>query len=227
MRSKNKIVGILGGIGPESTGRFYLSLINKLKENKQIKSNEDFPQIIINSIPAAELIYAEASDRDLQQYILGLKELEKFDVNFIVMVCNTIHLFYERLQKKIGIPIVNLREEVRRYLLKKKIKSAIVLGTPMTIRNGLYKFTGIKYIDPDETEINLMAKSIFDFNKGFERDKQHQLLKSITDKYLSRGVDIIILGCTELALILEKENIPKINTLDVLLETTVKQLTIF
>ena len=93
-------IGVLGGVGPEATGEFYNKLIRRLQEKGSIKSNRDFPQIIINSIPAPELIYDKISDEELQPYIKGLKELDKFGVDFIIMICNTIHLYYDKLQKE-------------------------------------------------------------------------------------------------------------------------------
>ena len=98
----NRKIGILGGIGPEATGEFYLNLVSKFQKEGLIKSNKDFPPIIVNSIPAPELIYEEVSDKDLEPYIMGLKELEKFGADFIVMACNTIYLFYDNfLRRKI------------------------------------------------------------------------------------------------------------------------------
>jgi aspartate racemase len=112
-------IGVLGGIGPEATGEFYSKLIAKLQEKGLIKSNKDFPQIVINSIPAPELIYDEISDEELKVYIDGLKELDEFGVDFIVMVCNTIHLYYDKLQREVKTPILNLREEMKEFLRKR------------------------------------------------------------------------------------------------------------
>jgi len=223
--SMNRKIGILGGIGPEATGEFYLNLVSKFQKEGLIKSNKDFPPIIVNSIPAPELIYEEVSDKDLEPYIMGLKELEKFGADFIVMACNTIYLFYERLQKEIKVPILDLRKEMKQFLTKKNIKSVTVLGTPMTIKKELYKFENIKYFDLDKDELKLLTEAIFNFNKGFEKNKQIQTVKNIAKKYLDKGAELLILGCTELALMLKDENIPKINTMDVLVEAIL--LTIF
>lgn len=214
-------IGILGGIGPEATGEFYLKLIKRLQERRLIKNNMDFSQIIINSIPAPELIYEKMSEKDLEPYIIGLKELESFNVDFIVMVCNTIYLFYERLQKGVRVPIVDLRKELKNFLVKKNIKTAIVLSTPMAIKMGLYKFEGINSIDLDDKEMKLLTEAVFNFNKGFEKDKQIQIVRNIAKKYLSEGNKFIILGCTEIALMLKDEDIPKISTMDVLVESTI------
>ena len=216
-------IGVLGGIGPEATGEFYNKLIKRLQESGLIKSNRDFPQIVINSIPAPELIYDKISDEELQPYIGGLKELDKFGVDFIVMVCNTIHLYYDKLQREINTPILDLREELGRLLQRKKIKSALIIGTPSTIKQGLYRFKSIKSFEPNEKELKQLANAIFNFNKGIEKQNQIQGVKKICEKYLSKGAGTIILGCTEFAVMLGGEDLPKINTIDALAEATTRK----
>jgi len=223
MKDKNKIIGILGGIGPEATGNFYLSLISLFQKRGLINSNTDFPQIIINSIPAPELIYEKISNKDLELYIKGLKELEKFGVDSIAIICNTIHLFYQKLQNKIKTPIIDLRKEIKNFLIEKNVKTITVLGTPITIKKGLYRFESFKYLDLNEEDVKSLAEGIFNFNKGFEKNKQKRTIQNIAKKYLKNGAEIIILGCTELELMLKGVNIPKINTMDILLETIIKR----
>lgn len=219
-------IGILGGIGPEATGDFYNKLILELQKKGLIKSNRDFPQIIINSIPAPELIYDKISNEELQPYINGLKELDKFEVDFIVMVCNTIHLYYDELQKEINTPILNLKEELRELLIRNKIKSTFIIGTPNTIKRGLYKFEDIKSFEPDEKEIEQLTDSIFNFNKGVDKQKQIKKVRTICHKYLNLGAETIILGCTEFAVMLGEESFPKINTIDVLVEAVIRRFSL-
>ena len=217
-------IGVLGGIGPEATAEFYSKLIKKLQENKLIKSNKDYPQIIINSIPAPELIYERISKEDLKPYIRGLKELDEFNLNFIIIVCNTIHLYYDLLQKEIKTEIIDLRKELKLYVKKKKIKSVFILGTPNTIKQGLYKFKEIKTFQPNKKETKDLTRIIFNFNKGYKKEKQIEKTKLICNKYLEKGAETIILGCTEFAVMLDKENIPKINTIDILVYSIVERI---
>lgn len=221
---KNKIVGILGGIGPETTGRFYLRLISALQKNGLIGSNTDFPQIIINSIPAKELIHAKIIDRDLELYMKGLKELDRFGVDFIVMACNTIHLFHERLQSEIKTPILDIRKALREFLMRKKVRSVAVLGTPMTIKQGLYRFNDFEYFDLTKNNIKLITDAVFNFNKGFKKEQQKKIIENIAKTCLDKGAEIIVLGCTELSLMLENIDIPKIDTMDILLAATIKNI---
>ncbi len=216
-------IGVLGGIGPEATGEFYCKLIKKMQERDLIRNNTDFPQIIINSIPAPELIYDYISDEDLKPYIKGLKELDRFEVDFIVMICNTIYLYYHRLQKEIKTPILDLRQELQNTLHIKRIKSVLILGTPNTIKQGLYRFKGIKSFEPNKKEIRQLTKAIFNFNKGLNKKEQIKIVKEICNKYLSKGADTVILGCTEFAVMLKDYNIPKIDTIDILVEATIKE----
>ena len=203
----------MGGICPEATSEFYGKLIKKLQKKRLIKRNSDYPQIIINSIPAPELVFDKISNADLKQYADGLSLLDKTGVDFIVMVCNTIHLYYERLQKEINTPILDLRKEVKRTLINGTGK-VLVLGTPATIKYGLYEFQDIEYFKLTKKELDQISDSILRFNCGDYSDEPTK----ISRKYIRRGARVI-LACTELALMLEK--IPNINTVDVLVDATI------
>jgi len=68
----------------------------------------------------------------------------------------------------------------------------------------------------------MLSKAIFNFNKGFNKMEQGKIVKDIAKNCLKRGADFILLGCTEVALMLKNENIPKINTMEILEESTIK-----
>ncbi|MBC8500686.1 MAG: aspartate/glutamate racemase family protein [Nanoarchaeota archaeon] len=216
-------IGVLGGIGPEATGEFYNKLITELQVRELINNNQDFPQIIINSIPAPELIGNKISEKDLENYISGLRELHNFEVDFIVMVCNTIHLFHDKFQKRINTTILDLKEEIKKFLIKNNIQKVLVIGTPLTIKGGLYEFQEISSFKPNEKELETLSKAIFNFNKGFKKEEQIKITKKICEKYLEKGAKKIILGCTEFAVMLGKKNLPNINTIDLLVDATIKK----
>ncbi|MBI2541458.1 aspartate/glutamate racemase family protein [Candidatus Woesearchaeota archaeon] len=219
----NRKIGVLGGIGPEATGEFYNKLIGRLQEKRLIKTNGDFPQIVINSIPAPELIHDTISDEELHPYMQGLKELDKFGVDFIVMVCNTIHLYYEKLQNEIKTPILDLRQELKNTLKQSGIKSNLIIGTPNTIKQGLYRCEGVNSFEPTEKEMRQLSEAIFNFNRGIDKQKQIDKVRKICQKYLDMKAEAVVLGCTEFAVMLDNENFPKINTIDVLAEAAIKK----
>ncbi len=218
-------IGILGGIGPEATGEFYNKLIFELQKKGLIKNNSDFPQIIINSISAPELIHDKHGDEDLRHYLEGLKELEMHDPDFIVMICNTIHFFYERLQKEVKTPIIDLRKDVQEHLKNNKVKTMIVLGSPISIKGGLYRFENINYVEISDDDTEKLSESVYNFNKGFQRDRQIDKVREISRKYFEKESNsLIILGCTELALMLKDESFPKINPMDILLDSAIRRI---
>ena len=210
-------IGVLGGIGPESTAEFYRKLIAEL-QRIGIRDNTDFPQIIINSIPAPEIIDHHAAREELSHYLNGLKELDSFGVDFIVMVCNTIHIYYDFLQSSINTKIIDLRNAVLRNFDGNGIKSVLVLGTRGTIESKLYEFDGIDTKIPDDSELNEISKIITSFNQGLRPDKDR--LIEICDRHTA---DRVLLGCTEIALMLDDAE-KKINTMDILVEAVINSI---
>lgn len=218
----NLKIGILGGIGPEASAEFYHRLIKKLQGTGLIKGNKDFPQIIINSIPAPELVGDKISFSQLAPYKDGLRELDEFGVDLIVMVCNTIYLYYDGLQKITRVPILNLKLEVKRKIENGKFRKLALIGTPKTMKSRLYRFNGIKYAPLSDKETRQISAAIFKYNKGEDKAKQRQIVEQIARRCIGHGADAILLACTETAIMLEKADIPKIDTIDVLVESVVE-----
>ena len=199
--SKLKI-GILGGIGPEATGNLYLHIIRSLQEKKLINSNSDFPQIVVNSIPAPELVKDTVGEEDLVMYLDGLRELDSLNLDFILMCCNTIHLHFDKLQKNIKTPIIDLRKLVIEKLNKLNINSVTVLGTKTTISLGLYDSNEFKFIDVINEDLDKLIKTIIKFNNGIDKEDQILVTEGIVKKYSLKS-DIVVLGCTEFAAMLK------------------------
>lgn len=217
-------IGLLGGIGPEATGVFYLKLIERFQKEGMISSNKDFPQILINSIPAPELIHEEISDEELLPYIEGLRELEALQVDFIVMVCNTIHNYHNVLQNKIKTPILDLRLEFGAFVLREGISSMVLLGTPSTVKGDLLRVDGINQYKLNVEEMAVLSGAIHNFNSGIDKEKQSAIVEAMARKYLNQGAETVVLCCTEISLMLKNAKIKKIDTMDVLIEAIIKRL---
>jgi aspartate racemase len=157
----NQKIGILGGIGPQATGYFYSNLITKLKDSGKIRSNADFPNIIINSINAPELTGADISIQQLQPYIDGIKELAVHKPDYILMVCNTIHVYRDLMIQESGYAnILSIREIVGKYLEKYSEQKFCVLGSISTIKSGLFSFENIDFIKPDTEQLEKLGNII-------------------------------------------------------------------
>jgi aspartate racemase len=216
-------IGVLGGIGPEATGIFYLKLIAALQRDGAITRNQDFPRIVINSIPAPELVHDTASERDLLQYIEGIEMLDAENPSFIVMVCNTIHLYHDMLQSHSKAPILDLRLAVHEKLQEDGIACAGLLGTHLTIAKGLYHFPDISIITPSAAELDSLMQHVICYNRGEEKEMHVTATRDSVQRLMGRGAQRVILGCTEFAAMLQDTSLQKIDTIDVLADATTKR----
>lgn len=216
----NQKIGILGGIGPQATGYFYSSLITKLKNSRKIKSNGDFPNIIINSINAPELTGADISIQQLQPYIDGIKELAIHKPDYILMVCNTIHLYRDILIRESGYAnILSLREIVKNLLKNYPNQKFCILGTQSSITSGLYVFDNIEYINPNKEQLSSIENIIEDFNKTGEIEYNLSSILEIIDDLKAKGVNRFLTACTELSELLNYDTGTEyISTLDIMVD---------
>lgn len=224
LKNRKIKVGILGGIGPEATADFYFRFIKSLQEDGKIKQNKEYPQILINSIPAKELILDSIDESDLSDYINGLKELDSFKPDFIVMICNTIYLFKDKLQKKIKSPILDIRKIVEDYLKNKDIGPFLVLGSKGTVKKGLYDFKNIKCHIPNDAELEAISKIIIEYNIGIKSSKQIKIIRGICDKYLNKGVKRVLMGCTEIENLMKNEKIEKVGVMDIFIDSIINKI---
>lgn len=221
MKSNNIKIGVLGGIGPEATSYFYKKLIEQIQSVLHPKRNTDFPQIIINSIPASELIYSKKiSDEELSVYKKGIEDLNKHKPDFIVMVCNTIHLFYDDLQKVSNAKVINMREVILKRIADSGCGSVCILGTPSTISNNLYYAPGKKYLNLTKKQSSLITKIIENYNLGKKVNEQRQIFNKLLNNVRGK-CDLMVLSCTELALLNENRDKKIMNSLDIMVEETI------
>ncbi len=218
-----KTIGLLGGIGPESTGYFYLKLINQFVRTYNPKQNTEYPHILINSIPAPELTLQEGTKEVLAPYIQGLKVLENAGVDVIGIICNTAYVYFDALQKEISVPIINIRSEVEKKLKDLNIQSITALATPYTLASGLYHFEGFKNIGIDADDVKKLAKAISNYNLGLNKEDQKRIVHSLINTYAKQS-DIIILGCSEVALMAEGVHVITINPMDMLIEVLLEKV---
>ena len=216
----NLRIGVLGGIGPEATIEFLDKLYTRLQQTGLIRSNTDYPYVVTHLISAPELV-GKITPKLLEPYKTGLRAIDNSTVDTIVMVCNTIHLYRDELQKEVKAPIFDLRQKIREKLVRDGIKKVAVLGTPSTIKDGLYRFDDIDYVDLSEQETDGLSSAIFKYNKGEDKKSQEKFVESTARECLGKDAEKIILGCTEIAVMLKDADIPKIDTIDVLVDETI------
>jgi aspartate racemase len=226
-----KTVGIIGGLGPETTAEFYLDIIFSTYK----KSKEQRPSILISSVPLPYQIEADLIERNEggERYIPYLtkeaKRLEKAGADFLVMPCNSLHVFIEEIRKSVSIPVLSIIEETVKYVKDKDYKKVGIISTSATIENKLYenafKDATIDYVTPDDFQQAKMGKIILNLVTGQQRNEDRKEIIKIIDTFDTKEVDCVALACTDLQLLIPKhESLKVFDTMKVLADATVREL---
>ena len=230
-RINMKTVGIIGGLGPEATTKFYLEVISGCTKSNQ----RDHPSILIYSVPLPlklekECILDAQNEEKCIPYLLNAaKILEKGGADFIVMPCNSLHLFIEEIRRAVKIPVLSIVEETIKHLNNNKIKAVGVLATSITINNGLYQnqleANGIKNINPDELYQTELSKIIYKLVIDDYTEADKDMFNDISGNLIRKGAKSIILACTDLQLLSPfNDKVKFIDTMQVLVDTTIREL---
>lgn len=221
---KNKAIEILGGMGPEASVYMYKTLTELSCRVFGARNNNDFPEIIINSIPVPDFI---SDDKNKAEALMMLKkrtsDFEEAKTLCISIACNTAHVLLSELRKATKIPFVSMIEEVGNVALNKGYKRVGIIASPSTLRFGLYqrefKKHGIEAIIPVGQETSLIESIIRNVIAGKILRADTEQLQTISDKFRRRGAECIVLGCTEIPLVFPKRNILPIIDSTVILST--------
>jgi len=228
MKKKN-IIGVIGGMGPYASAFFYKLLIKKSTEEYGAKNNDDYPEIVIDSVPVPDFI----SDIDhltaaKEILISRVKALNNFGCNIIAMACNTGHLLYSDLAKNSEVPFVSLIEIVCQKAKNSGMKRVGLMATETTIKMQLYhkilEEEGIKVITPDKALIKKQEDVIRFVIANGETKKFDGVLSDMANKFVKdNDLDGVILGCTELPLVFPSYKFRNvIDSLDVLADHLLK-----
>ena len=212
------MIGILGGMGTQAG----LDFCNKLAMLNRGKSDQEYPLFMLynkSNIPGRpesigvqtkELSLIPKSTKNIIKYnkvlkslLIGCRSLEKSGCKFIVIPCNTAHYWYDDLQKKINIPIINMPKEVFKHTQKKCTKNSKIglLATEGTLKTKIYDRLfekNFKLIKPtDVLQKYSVNKTIKYVKMGNVKLAEKSIRKSI-NYLLKMKCKKIILGCTEL-----------------------------
>ena len=228
-KAKQFKIGVVGGVGPAATVDF----MNKIVRNTQAGRDQEHVKLVVEQNPQipdrTENLIGDGVDPTIALYST-CKKLEADDADIIAIPCNTAHAFVERIQPYLSIPIVNMLFETaecirRNHAACRKIG---LLATSGTIGSRVYHNViggaGFELLVPDEENQSRVMNAIYGprgVKAGFtEGVCVEELLLALTSLVL-RGAEVIILGCTELPLLLEQnEKFPVAGKTVVVLDPT-------
>jgi aspartate racemase len=228
----DKIIGIIGGMGPEATADFYSKII---KATKVTKDQEHF-RVIIDSnpkIPDRTLAIIGEGESPLSEMIETAKNLELAKVEVACIPCITAHYFIDEIRKEVNYEILNALEVLNEYIKSnyKHVKKIGVLSTTGTMKAGMFNkyFPEYEIIYPNiKDQEDKVMEAIYGENGikcGNYGMEPISLLVYAADGLISQGADLIVSGCTEISIVLKPEHIikPLIDTMEVLANKVVSE----
>jgi aspartate racemase len=222
---KYKRIGILGGMGPEATAKLYLKIIRIFQNNYGAKYDSDYPEIMIYNLPLPDVVEkVDQSSKIKDMLVKGVQKLESLGVDFIAIPCNTVNYFLPEMRDNVSVPILSILEETAKEVNKFGLKKVAVLGTEMTISTGIYQnvLPSINLIVPKLEQQQEITGVILNILSGKKFNTDLQRIQTIIQEFKIDGAEKVILGCTELPLLIKKNN-ATIDTIEVLAKAIVKK----
>jgi aspartate racemase len=207
-----KTLGMIGGVGPESTVDYYKNIIAMYRERK---SDGSYPQFVINSINLQKGIdFMEANDLPAMAAFL-LSEIEKLPragADFGLIAANTPHIVFDEVGPKSPIPLISIVEATCSYAKARSMKRLALFGTRYTMRADFYQKVfareKIDIVVPDAKDQDYIHEKYFaELVAGIFLPETRENLFAIVDRMKAKiDIDGVILAGTEIPLILRGEN---------------------
>lgn len=203
-----KIVGILGGMGPEAT----VDLFQKIVAATPAKTDQEHLRIIIDNnpkIPNRQAAVLEGGDDPTPTLVSTARNLEKAGADFLVMPCNAAHLFYKAVAEAVRIPVLHIADETVAEALSRfpELESVGILASTATIQLRLYhdrfESKGIAALSPSQEEQEKVQAAIFSVKAGDKGPAVREAVREVGESLIARGAQLLVTACTELPLVLQ------------------------
>lgn len=205
-----KTIGIVGGISPASTIKYYEKMVDLYYERHK---DYYYPEIKIHSLDFQYFTDLENENR-IEEYIgyisESIKSLEKSGVDVVIMAANSPHSVFEIVASKASVPMISIVEETVNKAVKHNLKKVLLTGIKYTMKSTFYteifEKNGIQLLVPSDQEQDEINSIIFDeLVLNIITDESRNRMLEIINNY---PIDGVILGCTELPLLIQQESCP-------------------
>lgn len=207
-----KTIGLIGGMSWESTAHYY-AVINR-ETAKHLSGLHSAP-LVIHSVDFAPIAQMQSAGKWPEMgVILGesAKKLEDAGAEIIGMATNTMHMLAQEITDAISVPFVHIAEPTGTELREDGIEKVGLLGTKFTMEMPFYKDhltkSGFDVLVPDVDITNLNGIIYEELCKGIVTEKSRQIYVQAIHRLAERGAEAVILGCTEIAMLISDDNSP-------------------
>jgi aspartate racemase len=214
-----KTLGLIGGTGPESTIDYYRLLTAQYRD----KMDGASPPVIINSVNLKSMITwmgANELDKVTDYLVKQFETLEKAGVDFAALTANTPHIVFDEIQQRVNLPLISIVEAACERAQKLGVKSVGLFGTRYTMQAPFYpkvfSRTDIRLITPNAEEQEYIHEKYFGelLKDTFLPETRSKFLEIADEMKARDNVEAIILGGTEIPLLLRSEEHNGIQLLD-------------
>lgn len=207
-----KTIGLIGGMSWESSLVYYQIINQRANEKlgghhsaKSLMYSVDFDEI-------KNLQYQGKWDEAAKIMMDSARKLEAGGADFIVLCTNTMHKMAEEMEESVTIPLLHIADATAKELVKDGVKKVALLGTAFTMEQDFYKGRlldkfGLDVIIPGESDRTIVHDIIYqELCLGVIKDESKQSYLRIIDQLSQQGAEAIILGCTEITLLISQED---------------------
>ena len=218
-----KTIGLIGGMSWESSIEYY-RIINQSVQKRL--GGVHSAKIVMVSLDFAEIEELQALgnwDEATKIMVDAAKRLEKSGADMALICTNTMHLMAEEVQNGINIPLLHIADATAKAVIDQGIKKIGLLGTRFTMEKDFYrgrleKKYKLKVLIPDDVQRGIVHQVIYqELVKGQVNENSRDKYKEVIDTLVKSGAEGIILGCTEIGLLVKQENtlVPVFDTTDI------------
>lgn len=227
-----KKFGLVGGMGPESTIPYYHDIVYGVQE---ALGELIFPELSIESVNVFEVLRlcGEKQYDKLTEYLMGaINNLAKSGADFAALSANTPHIVFDKLKEQSPISLISIVEATCEEAKLRGLKKIGLLGTIFTMTGEFFKApfvkNGIQIIVPTESEIELVNDKIStELELGIVKEETLVSFQKVISRMKDEdGIEAIVLGCTELPLLLNDEvsPVPCLDTMQIHVRSIIKTI---
>lgn len=208
-----KTIGILGGMSAESTQVYYRQLCSLTRERL---GGLHSPELLIRSLDFSRIqALQEREEWDEAGSILNneAKALERGGADFIILATNTMHKVADQMMKGVSVPMIHIADATAARIQARGLSSPGLMATAFTMEQTFYVdrlvAAGLSPIIPDSSDRAKTHRIIYDeLCRGLVTKESEDAYVRIANRLIARGADCIILGCTEVGMLLNQDNLP-------------------
>ena len=206
-----KTIGLIGGLTWYSSLEYY-RIVNE-EINKRLGGDEA-ARMVINSVNFGEIkkLTHQNNWNAIETIICNAaRKTEEAGAECLLIGANTMHKIATQVQQAVNIPVIHIADATAAAIKKQNIKTVALLGTKYTMQLDFYKSKlaahGIETLIPNETDVEIINNAIYEeLDKGIFKPETREKFLSVINGMIKQGAEGIILGCTEIPLLIKQED---------------------